>query len=213
MDTYQKKLNIKDNRMVEYFLDTSCSMANSRTSPISYGRPSYSFWHTIPSSLKNHEPTGMVKEKVTLELEKEEKCILQCLYKREEDELKYVEISPEKYGVGYQFIEKMRHNGKIPLGKGKGLVESLYANFHNPRDTIGVGYHEKKFNPPSINVFLFNTFGDSNNKDEDALQWSYKILLHIPIDQSIEGDITEDLMEELIKEQQPQDSIETRYLH
>lgn len=105
------------------------------------------------------------------------------IYKDElEQEVKHVEISPRKYGKGYEFLRNMGYTGKGPIGTNKyALVEPMsHTDNHKFKDNIDVRFRQQRFHL-CINTNERSIFDevDSEEEEEDIFPMTYERLLRI----------------------------------
>lgn len=145
--------------MGEYKIDSLISMKDLPLSPRSHGIASSNFKPSNSKELTINEGIGMVKDKVSLSEENEEKVVLQWLYKedKQDEDVKHVEISPRKYGKGYNIMKQMGYKGKLLIGTNdKGLIEPIHMEFYNSKEKKRLGYGEQRSNSLSRDGPIFD---------------------------------------------------------
>lgn len=120
LSSMEKQIKLRDRGNGEY------SISQLPLSPKSYGKPSNSKQQPIVKHLPIFD--GAFVSVGTLSEETEDKNVLQGLYKDEEVQTKIsnVRIPTEKYGKGFNILQKMGYTRTSPIGKRKeGILEPI----------------------------------------------------------------------------------------
>lgn len=135
LSSMEKQMQPRDRGNEEY------SISQLPLSPKSFGKPSNSKQKPIVKHLPIFD--GAFISARTLSEETEDKDVLQWLYKDEEVQQKVnnVRIPTEKYGKGFNILQKMGYTRTGPIRKRKeGISEPIQPHTQQATDKAGLGY-------------------------------------------------------------------------